>query len=619
LYSSQLQKWQNWSLKRSLSITAIDFQPGEDTGKRVCFGLAGASSFNKRVLTMGESQIFGKLASELSLEERKILLEKLNSNSTLPQEPLYEDENNASSGQDGQNDYSRLPWYSRLFFLLMGLFHGASPLRLFENHQLARIGQWIKANAPGIYDHPRDLLLPEMYKKLLALKEAARFFYNVLDRSINRDRGSFYAFLGSLEMEDIHRRINDGTDPELLISQKPETPDTELRQIAQNNLMKSLSLISDVQKNAMYANARSLHCLKALSAFLFDRLILNFSVNPAAQGPVCIAGIVKDQLTVLQNILFSLKYIPSMALLESLFVFTLQDRSEGKEADITEEMRRLLALAEKSLGTVHDFNRRVPLTQILRCTSRNLTLSVQDISGGEEWFLVYRDYWKRYVDERFTHCVQSRRQQDLTESFDQFFRGAGLKKLSHVFSNSDSSGFPVNGSLCLSFLLTFSTMLFTEEINLFLSPILLNGNFFSREDRTLFTESYNELMKLGDAIRYFEMRIAPMGDLGKRYATVKADTTISSLRRHKIQAVIDEANGEIFKIIGNSRTALEGMISILRRIIQNICDGKSSVLSNITQFVGKGNLYTTGLNDSMTQLQKALKLLNDVQVFELGK
>jgi hypothetical protein len=126
-------------------------------------------------------------------------------------------------------------------------------------------------------------------------------------------------------------------------------------------------------------------------------------------------------------------------------------------------------------------------------------------------------------------------------------------------------------------------------------------------------------MKLGDTIRYFEMRIAPTGDLGKRYATVKADTAISSLRRHKIQAVIDEANGEIFKIIGNSRTTLEGMINILQKIIQNICDGKSGILSNITQFVGKGNLYISGLNDSMAQLKKALKLLNDVQVFELEK
>jgi hypothetical protein len=568
---------------------------------------------------MGESQVFGKLSSELSLRERKILLEKLNSNSTLPREPLYVEEDNIPPIQDGQNDYKRLPWYLRLFFSVMAVFQGFSPLRLFENHQLARIGQWIKANAPGIYDYPRDLLLPEMYKKLIALKEAARFFYNVLDRSINRDKGMFYAFLGSLEMEDIHRRIHDGTDPDLLISQNPELPEAELRQIALNKLAESLALISLEQKNVMYANARSLQCLKALSTFLFDRLILNFSVNAAAQGPICIAGIVKDQLSALQDLLFSLKYIPSMALLESLFVFTLHDNTDGKGADITGEMQRLLTQAEKSLGIIHDFNRQVPLTRILRCTSRNMTLSARDISGGEDWFSVYRDYWKRYVEERFTHRIQSRRQSELTESFDQFFRGAGLKNLNHVFSEFNPSGFPVSGTICLSFLLTFSSVLFLEEIAQFLSPILLSGTFYSREDRTFFTEHYNELMKLGDIIRHFDMRIAPTGDLGKRYATVKADTTISSLRRHKIQAVIDEADGEIFKIIGNSGTALEGMIDILGRILQNMVDGKSGVLSNIPQFVGKGNVYISGLNDSMVQLRQALKILNNLRVFELRK
>jgi hypothetical protein len=567
---------------------------------------------------VGESRIFGQLSSELPLKERKILLDKLTATSTLTRTALYEDDDNPSPVSE-QNEYNRLPWYVRLFFLFLGLFHGTSPLRVFKDHQINQLGLWIKVKAPGMYDYRRDLLLPGMYKKLIALKEAARFFYTVLERGITRDKGAFYAFLGSLEMEDIHYRINDGIDPERIIAKNPETPEAGLRQIVQNNLAASLASITEDQKNVMYANTRSLQCLKALSGFLFDRLVLNFSTRPVDQGPVCTAGIVKDQLTVLQNLLFSLKYAPSMALLESLFFFTLQDRPADGKADVNEEMGQLLIQAEKSLNAIHDFNRAVPLTQILRCTTRNLTLASQDISGGEEWFFVYRDYWKQYADEQFTRCIQNRRQQDLTGALNLFFRGTGLKKLNHVLSDSDPSGFPVNGVFCLSFLSTFHSIFFMNEINQFLSSIFLSGIFSSQDDRAAFTENYNELMKLGDAIQYFEIRIAPTGDLGQRYAAALGDTTVSSLRRHKIQTIIDEASDGGFKIIHDSRSALEGMIDILRKIIQNMHDGKFGVLSNIAFFIRKGDFYITGLNDAMAQLQKTLKLLNDIWDFEIGK
>ncbi|MDR2631166.1 MAG: DUF5312 domain-containing protein [Spirochaetaceae bacterium] len=565
---------------------------------------------------MDESLVFGKLASGLTSEERKILLEKLRHSPSLPQETLYEEQDDVVSLQIHQETYSHLPWYKRLLFLCLSFFQGISPIRLFANYQIALIGKWINETVPGIYDYQRDLLLPELYKRLVHLKEAARFFYHVLDQSINRDKGAFYAFLGSLEMENIHRRLDDGTNPELLIAENPQVPEAELRQIAVSNMEKDMVLISEKQKNSMYANARSLHCLKALSTFLFDRLILNFSNHSG--GPSCTAGMVKDQLIILQNVLFSLKYFPSMALLESLFVFTLQESSD-KKADFEMELDRLLARAERSLEIIHEFNQQVPLTQILRCTCRDLSVSPLIISGGEEWFLVYRDHWKRYADERFTHYIRTNGQQRLVDSINNFFKRTSLKMLNYVASDVNPQGIPVKGSLCLSFLLTFHSAIFMEKAQESLESIMLGGNFYSREDRTVFTESYNNLIKLEESIRQFEMRISPVGELGKRYAATQADRTISSSRRHKLLIVTDEANQEVFKIVGAAGTALEGLINILGRILRNPGGKESDILMNMTQLAGKGNVFIPSLKDILAQLQESLKFFNSIIALELGK
>ncbi|MDR2758936.1 MAG: DUF5312 domain-containing protein [Spirochaetaceae bacterium] len=568
---------------------------------------------------MDESYVFGKLAARLTPAERKTFLEKLSHYSSFSQEALYEEQNDVVSTKIHQAAYSQLPWYIRLFFVFMSFFQGTSPIRFFENRRIALIGKRINETAPGIYDYQQDFLLPALYKKLVKLKDAARFFYKVLDQSINRDKGAFYAFLGSLEMEDIHNRLNKGTDPEILTAENPQASEAELRQMAADNMEKSLGLITEQQKNTMYADTRSLHCLKALSTFLFDRLILNFSDHKAFKGPVCTAGMVKDQLIILQNVLFSLKYAPSMALLESLFIFTLQGQMKDKKADVTVETDRLLAQAEKSLDIIHDFNQEVPLTQILRCASRDMTISPLDISGGEDWFLVYRDHWKRYAEERFTQHIHFTGRQKLIDSITQFFKRTSLKMVNHVASDTNSQGFPVKGTLCLSFLLTFYSSVFVEKANEFLESILLGGNFYSREDRTVFTESYNELMKLEEIIKHFEMQVSPVGEFGKRFAAAQADRTVSSLRRHKLLSVTDEANQEVFRIVRNAGAALEGIINMLGRIVKTTPAGESNVLMNMTQLTGKGNVFITSLNDFLVQLQESLKFFNDIIALELGK
>lgn len=568
---------------------------------------------------MDESQGFGSLVSGLSPSERKNFLEKLSRYSSLSEEVLYEEERDAVALPIHQEAYSQLPWHMRLLFVLLSFFQGISPMRIFENHQIALIGKWINETAPGIYDYQRDMLLPGLYKRLVNLKDAARFFYQVLDQSINRDKGAFYAFLGSLEMEDVHSRIIERTDPEILIPEESQISEAELRQTILNNLEEDLALITDEQKNVMYANTRSLHCLRSLSTFPFNRLILNFSDHKMSQGPICIAGMVKDQLANLQDVLFSLKYVPSMALLESLFVFTLQGNLKDKKVDMEMEMDRLIVQAGKSLNTIHDFNQEVPLTQILRCTSRNLTAFPLDISGGEEWFLVYRDYWKQHVNDRFTQYIRTKGQQRLINSINQFFKRANLAMLNHVVSDSNPNGFPLKGNLCLSFLLTFHSAVFMEKAQEFLESILLGGNFYSRDDRTTFTENYNELMRLDETIRQFEIRISPVGEFGKRYAGAQADRPNSSSRRHKLLSVTDEANQEAFKIIGSAGVALETIINILERILKTAPNRESLALINMAQLTGKGNVFISGLKNTLVQFRETLKFFNSIITLESGK
>jgi hypothetical protein len=169
---------------------------------------------------MAEAENFNKLVSNLSLGERQNLLEKLRSQSTISNEPLYQHEDGKLPDGDIKAEFARLPWYSRLWYFLLSFFSEKPPVDIFGDHQVSALGNKIEEKYPGLYDYQKRLLLPSFHGQIEKLKEAARFFYSALDTSVNRDRGAFFAFLGSLEMPKIHERLQAETDPSFITKKK---------------------------------------------------------------------------------------------------------------------------------------------------------------------------------------------------------------------------------------------------------------------------------------------------------------------------------------------------------------------------------------------------------------
>jgi len=568
---------------------------------------------------MAESGNFDRLVSGLPMDERQNLLAKLEKQSQLSSEPLYPENKELVPAASIETEYSELPWYYRLWYFILSFFKAKLPIKIFEDKQVSDLGQKIEGKSPGLYDYQRALLLPAFYRQLERLKTAARFFYTTLDMSVNRDRGAFFAFLGSLEMPEVHNRLQTETDINVIIEKNPEAPEMELRQIALKAMDEALSAMTEDYRNAMYSAARSLNCLKALSSFLFDRLIMAFGSGSSANGETCSASVVREPLLNLCNILVSLRGVPPMPLLESLFVFSLQERTGEPGFDMSREIRGLLKKAEDSLDVIREFNKQVPLVWIIRCSGRDLSISPKEISGGEDWYVVYRDYWKRHIESLFIDFMRDRRRQQLLNAFRYFLKGTSLKVLENTVSESNPDGLPIKGTFGLSFLLTFYSVVFMADINKILRPILIDGEFSKKENRVEFAESYNDLIKLEDDIKKFEHKISPSGDYGKRYIQARQEMSSLPVKRRKLQIVIEEAQDDAGSILEQAREASRSMVNILSGILGRDTRTKYDTLSNLAKIAGKGSQFMTTLDETIQQFQQVLKLMDDIEAMENGR
>ena len=567
---------------------------------------------------MEETGHFNRLVSELSVDERANLLDKLSKHSSLGAAVLYQE--SRSEGEFvAENQYQELPWYHKIWYGILSFFNSRPPLKLYESHVMTQIYRKMEEENPGFYNFQKDILLPKFQEQIISLRDASRFFYNALDASINRDKGGLLVFLGSLEMPEIHKLIISDTDPASLASYYKDLNEVELRQKAVKGFEDALAGITEADRNKMYTSARSLYCLKQLASFLYDRLINSFIYDSSSHGNICPAASVRDQLLSLNNILLSLKVTPPMALLESLFIYVLMEKSTEPNFDLSNEMRKLLAQAEASLQAIRDFNSEVPLTKLLRCISRNPGLAPKNIGGGEDWYQVYRERWKHLVEENFLFFTRTRRQRDLENTFRYFLKGANLKMLEHASSNQNPLGINIKGSFCLSFLQTFHSVVFMGEINKFLRPILIEGDFIQKENRAEFTESYNNLIKLEDLITRFDQDISPEGDFGKRYVQAKGDMSSLPVKRRKIQIIVEEAAQTAEDIITQTREALALMVKILGGILKKSIDEKYDTLANLSVIAGRGNSYQEGITESINKLNKTLRLLDDIEAMEMGR
>ncbi|MDR1024292.1 MAG: DUF5312 domain-containing protein [Treponema sp.] len=589
---------------------------------------------------MAEMDTLERLVTGLSQDERQKMFEKLQSLASFSAESLYPapPEEDAKQVLPVEKQYAALPWYYRLFYFILSIFKNRAPAQIFLDARVGRLGRRIDVEYPGFYDYRQGLLLADFSRLLATLKGDARFFFDALDISVNRNRGGVYSFLGSLEMPEIHRALETELEPQNVREKNPVLPDTELRQAALRVMEDIFARITEVQRVAMYRNARSLYCLKELASYLYDRVLIVFS--PQEGAPVCPVKVVRELLESLNNILFSLKEPPSLALLESLFIFILQARAVEPGFDADRELRRLLNRAEGALVNIRNFNRRLPLTLILRCGNRDMAYTPRQITGGEDWYTVYRDYWRRYITLRFADYVHGRRYSELQDLYKRFFPDMEMVGLVNAAppgalegapggapggaaeggpgggAREGGDGFPLGGALSLSFLLSFYQLVFAPEIAPLLTPLVTEGGFIAREDQAVFAGTCSDLAGLGGDIQKLDEKIGPEGIYGERYAQTRQDMSSLPVKRRKMQLLLEDADEEGFRIIERTRMGIGSLVGVIAGITKKNSGGRSDSPSALLQVEVRIPDFLEKLHKAGERLQEALRILDHIAILE---
>lgn len=567
---------------------------------------------------MGNDTTFETLALELSPGERRELLQRLQNGLNVSTEALYPKTSMAEAHIDYVLAYKELGFFTRLIISIRSLFGAGSKEDLVKAHFLKDIMKGIEKKSVGLMDMRRRVLQEAFFRELSTLRSAARYFYDLLDRTLEKNRPAFFAFLASLEFETIHDELSLETDPYLFSERNAEATDNDIRLGINAALESALSRIGDDQRRFMYKDVKNLHVLKKLSSFLFDRFLNAFQTNPAGLKEISLYA-AADQLAELASVLSSLDQAPSTRLMEAIIGFALNEDIARPGFNLEEAVKKELGNAEKALAAIRLFNERVPIEDILKVANDDPNWQCASTGGGEDWFSIFKSYWKNRADSRFLHFSAERRIARLDADIQALVGNESPSWFMYLSEAGNETNPPVRFARSLRFLEAFYHQAFLKDINKSLKVVLLEGEFYKRDNRLDFTDTYNEILQIGDALKKFDKRLSLDGELGMAYVQAKTELSSTQIKKRKIESAIKATDIEAESILAKAGDAIGRMHEILKAILSRESRGRYDSLSNLGRIEGKANKdFIKGLGHSKDKLEKAQYLLGELMQAAVG-
>jgi len=566
---------------------------------------------------MEQLPVFDILAAQLSNVERRELLDRIMGSASISQEPLFPPDALPERQLEPMIPASERGLVARLVLFFRRLFSGKSNEELIQDDRLREIATKVESRYPGLVDRKREILLEGFASQLRTLRDAARFFQDILARSVEQEKGAFVSLLLANEVPDVYARLVTETDP---------WPRVEAGLSLELSRAGVLEAWEDIQRSLtedkrkmLYADLRGLLFLRRLSGFLFDRLLACW--KPGASGGFEASfGQVRELLEELGDLLFSLEAPPSKELLESLF--TMAEREAGGQSDEATEkaVGADVDAGVAALQSIRSFNARVPLGQILRLVAAEPDHLPKDLPGGEDWFAIFRTYWKDKIEARVEACREEARGRELAAEMVAFLGSAGFVPLPHLAREGRPGSPPLRFDLAVAFLLGFARGPFPRDINRPLKILLVDGEFYRKDNLIEFTDAYNCFLRLEEMIVALDLEASPDGEVGRTWAQVSGEMTALPVKRRKLDAIRRGLEEEAETLIRQAANAFIGMSRILQGILKGEAGGRYDSVQNLSFLDGRSNRdYLRSLENVRGICEKALSILEEVSGLELGK
>ena len=564
---------------------------------------------------MALESVFDKLVGELSTTERQELLTKIRFSERVSDSPLYD------AASTDENDFDsvlrKLTFVERVSLFLRRILTGKEYTSLIEEIVVKRIGRSLRVRAPGLLS-TRDLSLRDDFRAAVEnLADATKFYRQPLKSALGPFRKDFYAFLAGMELPLFQDELLKETNPEVQEQPGERVSAFDMKRSTEALVQDSFDAISETDRTSMYQNAQCLHALHDLASFPFEKITNRFVDSEGGKG--CPGQVVLPALKDLAAVLRALAVPPKIGVLEALFIFEMRERLHDPELQMDVEIDRSLLRAEDALAAIRSFNAEVPLVDIIRFIAKDCNWAPSYRTGGEDWFVLFKQFWNERLDRLFSDYAIDKKQRETVEKATSLLRLARLPILEHYRSDLFSETGGVAHDNSIAFALGWTNIVFEQEISRSTKVLLLDGRFYKDDNRKELTDAFNRISRLPSDIRQFDRSLEEDGKHGRLLSSLR-DSPTAAERSRMSAMIMDEVDAEARRIVASMIESLTKMERVVAGVLYGHGDDAYDTISNLNQIGGRENGKLLALlRTSHEKIGAAHALLAELYDVEMGK
>ncbi len=567
---------------------------------------------------MPDVSVFEKLVGQLSSKERREMLANIKRSLSVSDEPLAFSEE-AEPEVNLADEYAKLSFFRKLVLFFKKMMTGKNVLELTEALLIRELAKTIERTYPGLFGAVSGQLFTSMFEELNSLHEAVSMFKIPLDKALSTYKSDFFAFLGSMEMELTHEKLLSETDPYKRQNEFSQKSDKEVKEELQFALDDIFTELNDMERETMYMHSKALYFLVTLAFFPFEKILNSFVSSDSLDEYVCSISEIEDDLITLARILTSFTIPPGSGLLQALFLFQVRDDLEKPNEEIDENVKKQMDRADFSLNVIRSFNRNVPLIDILRFSRGEINYYPTAIGGGEDWFTLYKQFWRKRMERLYKQFISDRKKQNIKEEALAMIGLEELPRLDYYNNEYIGSQVKLKYELSLPFLVAFVNQVLAKELNRILKVILIDAEFYKDQNRQEFTDAYNSLMRVPELVQKVEYDLTAAGDTGKALEIVRHEVIPPPLKRKKLENLIREEEEVIRELIRKAQNNLHLLGNVLNGVLHGEVGGKYDTVSNLAYLGGRENKkLRNSIDEGVAKLREAEELLASLIDLESG-
>jgi len=547
---------------------------------------------------------FDKLVDSLSTEEAQAMLTHIAENMKMSEdiqtdsknEPLLSDTQVQKSIQINDE-----PFFIRLWLHLKSFFKALPIEKVYEEELIRRIGKGLQHEYKQYINIKENVFTKDFYELLRELRKTQLFFTSLLS-AYDADKGNFYLLVSSFVAPDVYAKLMYNTDPFSCVPSSQAN--SNLRSELLKKIDETFSLMTTDYKAGMYQAANAIEWMRHFCELPIDKAVLCFTVNPAVE-PSCSIFLLSVEINMLASVLSTIKPIPDVVL-QALFLLSKQDKLNDKAVNMDEESVEFISQASHALETIREFSVRIPILDLARYTLKSIHWEPQRLEGGEDWFQLFKVAWKKRFAERWQLWASEQRRAQLSHQMLDLLKTDRLEPLPYRPWEDSWLVLQFKREFSFSFLASFFSRLYPTFVQPVLKTLLMEGNFYRRENLAEYTNAFTVLEKQQSCINTFESRLSPEGEIGAAFLQLREKTIASLKSKSSLEALMKSIETEAKQIIASSQNALK----ILCALLNGFIDGnKNSVYAPLLNWL---NIQGNDNADFRKRVEGVKKLLQEV-------